>query len=236
MRKLSDIYGYGTPSNRFVRPQSQRTENYGDPIEQEEALAPLAPAPARLGRKGLDHPGHRHRVAVAAAVDKILRQLAFHCAGDLAKVALVAFEGGRLLQPDALPVHAPCARLVRGERAAAAARGRTLRRGGEPAVGEALGEDELALPTGEVHRGHEGPRGPDPDDGALHRNEVAQLLCLQVTHRRVCLGEVEEPHEHPAGLRPVPRRLVAGFLARRLTTHMRDTYTSLWQLGLLCLC
>ena len=28
--KLSDIYGYGTPSNRFVRPQSQRTENYGD--------------------------------------------------------------------------------------------------------------------------------------------------------------------------------------------------------------
>jgi len=38
MRKLSDIYGYGTPSNRFVRPQSQRTENYNDPIECEEEL------------------------------------------------------------------------------------------------------------------------------------------------------------------------------------------------------
>lgn len=32
--KLSDIYGYGTPSNRFVRPQSQRTENYDDPIDE----------------------------------------------------------------------------------------------------------------------------------------------------------------------------------------------------------
>ena len=34
MRKRSDIYGYGTPSNRFVRPQSQRTENYDDSIDQ----------------------------------------------------------------------------------------------------------------------------------------------------------------------------------------------------------
>ena len=43
MRKLSDIYGYGTPSNRYVRPQSQRTENYGDPIEREEALDQVDP-------------------------------------------------------------------------------------------------------------------------------------------------------------------------------------------------
>ncbi len=43
MRKLSDIYGYGTPSNRFVRPQSQRTENYDDPIEREEALDQINP-------------------------------------------------------------------------------------------------------------------------------------------------------------------------------------------------
>lgn len=43
MQKLSDIYGYGTPSNRFVRPQSQRTEAYDDPIEHEEALDQLDP-------------------------------------------------------------------------------------------------------------------------------------------------------------------------------------------------
>lgn len=43
MQKLSDIYGYGTPSNRFVRPQSQRTEDCEDPIEQEEALDQIDP-------------------------------------------------------------------------------------------------------------------------------------------------------------------------------------------------
>lgn len=36
--KLSNIYGYGTPSDRFVRPQSQKTEIYDEQVNDEFRL------------------------------------------------------------------------------------------------------------------------------------------------------------------------------------------------------